>query len=162
MDWIDSTTGCVYLYCGKNGIRNLSVYRPSRFNRDRPAPKSVVGGAHQAVVAVLTDARKSAGLTRAELGRAVNEDQTFVSLIETPNGGSMSWSSSPCAAPWRSILRPYSPGWPSAFPTRSTSNHKVEGTGPYALTPLRLKAPTPEHGDELHGAAKRERRSLDR
>jgi transcriptional regulator with XRE-family HTH domain len=45
-------------------------------------PKSVFGGAHQEMVAVLIDARKSSGLTQAELGLRVGKDQTFVSLIE--------------------------------------------------------------------------------
>lgn len=45
-------------------------------------PKSVFGGAHHDLVSVLTEARKSSGLTQAELGQKVGKDQTFVSLIE--------------------------------------------------------------------------------
>lgn len=44
--------------------------------------KSVFGGAHQELVAVLTDARKSSGLTQTELGEKLGKDQSFVSLIE--------------------------------------------------------------------------------
>lgn len=45
-------------------------------------PKSVFGGAHQDLVALLVDARKSSNLTQAQLGEMVGKDQTFVSLIE--------------------------------------------------------------------------------
>lgn len=45
-------------------------------------PKSVFGGAHQELVAVLTQARKSAGMTQAEVGERVGKDQTYISLIE--------------------------------------------------------------------------------
>jgi transcriptional regulator with XRE-family HTH domain len=45
-------------------------------------PKSVFGGAHNDLVEVLLDARKSSGLTQAELGERVGKDQTFISLIE--------------------------------------------------------------------------------
>jgi transcriptional regulator with XRE-family HTH domain len=44
--------------------------------------KSVFGGAHQTMVAVLIDARKSSGLTQVELGQKVGKDQTFISNIE--------------------------------------------------------------------------------
>lgn len=45
-------------------------------------PKSVFGGAHQDLVKVLAEARKSSGLTQAELGEKVGKDQTYISLIE--------------------------------------------------------------------------------
>ncbi|MGC1305009.1 MAG: helix-turn-helix transcriptional regulator [Caulobacteraceae bacterium] len=45
-------------------------------------PKSVFGGAHQDLVRVLTEARKSSGLLQAQLGEKVGKDQTFISLIE--------------------------------------------------------------------------------
>jgi transcriptional regulator with XRE-family HTH domain len=45
-------------------------------------PKSIFGGAHQELVAVLISARKSSCLTQAELGAKVAKDQSFVSLIE--------------------------------------------------------------------------------
>jgi transcriptional regulator with XRE-family HTH domain len=45
-------------------------------------PKSIFGGAHQELVAVLISARKSSGLTQAELGAKVGKDQSYVSLIE--------------------------------------------------------------------------------
>jgi transcriptional regulator with XRE-family HTH domain len=44
--------------------------------------KSVFGGAHQELVAVLTNARKNAGLTQVELGQKVGKDQSYISLIE--------------------------------------------------------------------------------
>jgi transcriptional regulator with XRE-family HTH domain len=44
--------------------------------------KSVFGGAHQDLVRVLTEARKSSGLTQAELGEKLGKDQSYVSLIE--------------------------------------------------------------------------------
>jgi transcriptional regulator with XRE-family HTH domain len=45
-------------------------------------PKSIFGGAHQDLVAVLINARRSSGLTQAELGEKVGKDQSYVSLIE--------------------------------------------------------------------------------
>ena len=45
-------------------------------------PKSIFGGAHQDLVKVLIEARKSSGLRQAELGEKVGKDQTFISLIE--------------------------------------------------------------------------------
>jgi len=45
-------------------------------------PKSIFGGAHQDLVQVLIEARKSSGLTQAELGAKVGKDQTYISLIE--------------------------------------------------------------------------------
>jgi len=44
--------------------------------------KSVFGGAHPELVQVLTDARKSSGLTQTELGQKVGKDQSYISLIE--------------------------------------------------------------------------------
>lgn len=45
-------------------------------------PKTVFSGAHSALVEVLVEARKVAGVTQAELARRVGKDQSFVSLIE--------------------------------------------------------------------------------
>jgi transcriptional regulator with XRE-family HTH domain len=44
--------------------------------------KSVFGGGHQDLVQVLTDARKSSGLTQEQLAQAVGKEQQFISLIE--------------------------------------------------------------------------------
>ena len=46
-------------------------------------PKSIFSGAHANLVEVLKAARKSAGVTQAELGRRIGKDQTYVSIIET-------------------------------------------------------------------------------
>jgi len=45
-------------------------------------PKSVFSGAHEHVVALLTEARRHSGLTQAELAERIGKDQTFISLIE--------------------------------------------------------------------------------
>lgn len=45
-------------------------------------PKTVFTGAHRHLVEVLTEARKDAGLTQAELAGRVGKDQSFISLIE--------------------------------------------------------------------------------
>lgn len=45
-------------------------------------PKTIFGGDHTKLVAVLVDARKQAGLTQGELADRIGRDQTFVSLIE--------------------------------------------------------------------------------
>jgi transcriptional regulator with XRE-family HTH domain len=45
-------------------------------------PKTIFGGAHKELVAVLIGARRSSGLTQAELGAKVGKDQSYVSLIE--------------------------------------------------------------------------------
>lgn len=45
-------------------------------------PKSVFGGSHKHLVAVLKAARKKQGLTQAQLGLRVGKNQRFVSLIE--------------------------------------------------------------------------------
>jgi transcriptional regulator with XRE-family HTH domain len=45
-------------------------------------PKTIFGGDHQHLVEVLTEARKSAGLTQVELSQRIGRDQTFISLIE--------------------------------------------------------------------------------
>lgn len=45
-------------------------------------PKTVFSGAHRALVEVLVEARKAAGVTQAELASRVGRDQSFISLIE--------------------------------------------------------------------------------
>lgn len=45
-------------------------------------PKTIFGGGHPHLVAVLTEARRKSGLTQAELARRVGKDQTFISIIE--------------------------------------------------------------------------------
>ncbi len=45
-------------------------------------PKTIFGGDHRHLVAVLTEARQDSGLTQAELAKRVGKDQTFVSIIE--------------------------------------------------------------------------------
>jgi len=45
-------------------------------------PQSVFSGEHSKVVATLIAARKSAGLTQAEVAERIGKDQTFISLIE--------------------------------------------------------------------------------
>ena len=44
--------------------------------------KSVFSGAHRHVVDVLVAARRTSGLTQAELAARVGKDQSFISLIE--------------------------------------------------------------------------------
>lgn len=51
-------------------------------DRGPAMPKTVFTGAHQHLVDVLREARKSAGLTQAELGELVGKKQGFISLIE--------------------------------------------------------------------------------
>lgn len=45
-------------------------------------PKTIFGGDHRHLVAVLTEARQESGLTQAELAKRVGKDQTFISIIE--------------------------------------------------------------------------------
>ena len=45
-------------------------------------PKSVFTGAHQHLVDVLIETRKSAGLRQSDLASLIGKDQTYVSLIE--------------------------------------------------------------------------------
>lgn len=45
-------------------------------------PKSVFSGAHRHLVEVLTDARRVAGLTQAQLAKRIGKDQSYISLIE--------------------------------------------------------------------------------
>lgn len=45
-------------------------------------PKTIFGGAHPHLVAVLAEAREKSGLTQAELAKVVGKDQTFISIIE--------------------------------------------------------------------------------
>ncbi|WP_312404522.1 helix-turn-helix transcriptional regulator [Brevundimonas sp.] len=45
-------------------------------------PKTIFGGEHRHLVAVLIEARQAAGLTQAELAAKVGKDQSFVSIIE--------------------------------------------------------------------------------
>jgi transcriptional regulator with XRE-family HTH domain len=45
-------------------------------------PKTIFGGDHRHLVAVLTEARQDSGLTQAELAKRVGKDQTFISIIE--------------------------------------------------------------------------------
>ncbi|HCJ28247.1 MAG TPA: XRE family transcriptional regulator [Pseudomonas sp.] len=45
-------------------------------------PKTVFGGEHRHLVAVLVEARQASGLTQAELAARVGKDQSFVSIIE--------------------------------------------------------------------------------
>lgn len=45
-------------------------------------PKTIFGGDHRHLVAVLTEARRQSGLTQAELAQRVGKDQTFVSIVE--------------------------------------------------------------------------------
>ena len=45
-------------------------------------PKSVHGGDNPHLVAVLTEARRDAGLTQVQLAERVGKDQTFISIIE--------------------------------------------------------------------------------
>lgn len=59
-------------YTSNAGLNGLAI----------PMPKSVFGGHHSKVVAVLVEARKMAGLTQAQLGARVGKDQKFISLIE--------------------------------------------------------------------------------
>lgn len=44
--------------------------------------KTIFGGDHRHLVAVLTEARQVSGLTQAELAKRVGKDQTFISIIE--------------------------------------------------------------------------------
>lgn len=45
-------------------------------------PKTIFGGQHRHLVAVLVEARQASGLTQAELAARVGKDQSFVSIIE--------------------------------------------------------------------------------
>lgn len=45
-------------------------------------PKTIFGGEHRHLVAVLVEARQAAGLTQAELAARIGKDQSFVSIIE--------------------------------------------------------------------------------
>lgn len=45
-------------------------------------PKTIFGGDHRHLVAVLAEARQKSGLTQAELAGLVGKDQTFISIIE--------------------------------------------------------------------------------
>lgn len=45
-------------------------------------PKTIFGGEHRHLVAVLVEARRASGLTQAELAAKVGKDQSFVSIIE--------------------------------------------------------------------------------
>lgn len=45
-------------------------------------PKTIFGGEHRHLVAVLVEARQASGLTQAELATRVGKDQSFVSIIE--------------------------------------------------------------------------------
>jgi transcriptional regulator with XRE-family HTH domain len=45
-------------------------------------PKTIFGGEHRHLVAVLVEARQTSGLTQAELAARVGKDQSFVSIIE--------------------------------------------------------------------------------
>jgi transcriptional regulator with XRE-family HTH domain len=45
-------------------------------------PKTIYGGDHPHLVAVLTDARQKSGMTQAQLAERVGKDQTYISIIE--------------------------------------------------------------------------------
>lgn len=45
-------------------------------------PKTIFGGDHRHLVAVLVEARQASGLTQADLAARVGKDQSFVSIIE--------------------------------------------------------------------------------
>ena len=45
-------------------------------------PKTIFGGDHRHLVAVLIEARQDSGLTQGELAKRVGKDQTFISIIE--------------------------------------------------------------------------------
>lgn len=45
-------------------------------------PKTIFGGEHRHLVAVIVEARQASGLTQAELAARVGKDQSFVSIIE--------------------------------------------------------------------------------
>lgn len=45
-------------------------------------PKTIFGGDHRHLVAVLSEARQRSGLTQAQLAERVGKDQTFISIIE--------------------------------------------------------------------------------
>ncbi len=45
-------------------------------------PKTVFGGDHQHLVAVVAEARKRSGLTQGEVAARIGKDQTFISIIE--------------------------------------------------------------------------------
>lgn len=45
-------------------------------------PKTIHGGGHPHLVAVLTEARRRSGLTQAQLAEKVGKDQTYISIIE--------------------------------------------------------------------------------
>lgn len=45
-------------------------------------PKTIFSGAHQELVGILIELRRSAGVTQVELARRIGKDQSVVSLIE--------------------------------------------------------------------------------
>ena len=45
-------------------------------------PKTIHGGGHPHLVAVLTEARQRSGLTQVQLAERVGKDQSLISLIE--------------------------------------------------------------------------------
>ena len=45
-------------------------------------PKTIFGGSHAHLVAILREARERSGLRQADLAERLGRDQTFVSLIE--------------------------------------------------------------------------------
>lgn len=45
-------------------------------------PKTIHGGGHPHLVAVLTEARQKSGLTQAQLAEKIGKDQTYISIIE--------------------------------------------------------------------------------
>lgn len=45
-------------------------------------PKTIHGGGHPRLVAVLTEARQKSGLTQAQLAEKIGKDQTYISIIE--------------------------------------------------------------------------------
>jgi len=45
-------------------------------------PKTIHGGGHPHLVAVLTEARQKSGLTQVQLAERIGKDQTFISIIE--------------------------------------------------------------------------------
>jgi len=45
-------------------------------------PKTIHGGGHPHLVAVLTEARQRSGLTQVHLADRIGKDQTYISIIE--------------------------------------------------------------------------------
>lgn len=45
-------------------------------------PKSIFSGAHKHLVDVLAEARRTSGITQAELARRIGKDQSYISIIE--------------------------------------------------------------------------------